>query len=279
MLTSLASPSPLSDIGEAVLEPKLLINSFPKSGTHLAALMAARLLAPFNERPWIGTFLQNSWSLDWTTKERFVKLVSNVPAGAYVKGHVGYQPDIEQYLLSNRFAVIFVCRDLRDVAVSQTYHIENENDERFQHPGKADYMKLPNHRERLKAVITGYNEWPGLHERWAMFEKWMPLPWVLQVRFEAMRRKPRWIADLFVRYVFQAAAMHDGFNITVNEDDIKAITDDIVAIMGETQYSPTFRRGEVGDWRHEFTPEIIDIFKEYCGADLIRQGYEDSNNW
>ena len=40
-----------------------------------------------------------------------------------------------------------------------------------------------------------------------------------------------------------------------------------------------FRKGSVGDWENYFTDQTRRWFKQYAGEELVRQGYEASNNW
>jgi hypothetical protein len=43
--------------------------------------------------------------------------------------------------------------------------------------------------------------------------------------------------------------------------------------------SPTFRRGQIGGWREEFTAEHKALFKEVAGDILIELGYERDHRW
>ena len=45
--------------------------------------------------------------------------------------------------------------------------------------------------------------------------------------------------------------------------------------MGTTENSGSFRAGRIGDWKKEFTPELLDIFNKTGGDEWIeRLGYE-----
>jgi hypothetical protein len=43
--------------------------------------------------------------------------------------------------------------------------------------------------------------------------------------------------------------------------------------------SPTFRKGQIGNWREEFDEELIRTFKQVAGGELIRLGYEKDDKW
>ena len=41
----------------------------------------------------------------------------------------------------------------------------------------------------------------------------------------------------------------------------------------------TFRKGQIGAWKKEFTQEQKELFKEHAGQLLIDLGYEKDYNW
>ncbi|OIJ18549.1 hypothetical protein BKP45_19090 [Anaerobacillus alkalidiazotrophicus] len=43
--------------------------------------------------------------------------------------------------------------------------------------------------------------------------------------------------------------------------------------------SPTFRKGQLGNWREEFDQEIKQAFKHVAGDILIQLGYEKDDKW
>ena len=263
---------------ETHIKPKVFINGFPKSGTHLTELMVTCLAKPFVEKPWVGSFKGNSWLTEYQDFE-LIKQRFWCPTGdTYVKGHCGYTEEIAKMLYDFDFAVIFVCRDLRDVAVSQSYHVTLD-DERLVHPDKEVYQKLKNHDEVLKAVITGIGDYPGLIERWETYAGWYDSPWALKLHFEHMIDNPRPTAELIVRYVYGRAAQAKGLGITLNGEDMDKLVDAMLTMSKRTDLSATFRKGTTKQWEKEFTPEIKELFKERAGDWLIKMGYEENNDW
>lgn len=43
--------------------------------------------------------------------------------------------------------------------------------------------------------------------------------------------------------------------------------------------SPTFRHGQIGSWKENFTERHKELFKQYYNSHLIRLGYEINNEW
>jgi hypothetical protein len=263
---------------EIQIKPKIFINGFPKSGLHLTELMATCMAKPFVEKPWVGSFKGNAWLTEYQDIE-YIKARFWCPTpDTYIKGHCGYTDEIGQMLYDYDFAVIFVCRDLRDVAVSQSYHVTLE-DKRLVHPDKEIYQKLKTHEDVLKAVITGLEGYPGLIERWETYAGWYDTQWALKLHFEHILHNTRNTAELMVRYVYGRAAQIKGLSIKLNGEDVDHMVDAMVKMSKKTELSVTYRKGTSGQWREEFTPEIKDLFKERAGDWLIRMGYEKDNDW
>lgn len=260
------------------IKPKILINGFPKSGLHLTELMVSCMARPFVEKPWVGTFKHNAWKNEYQPIEQIkARFWCPVP-DTYVKGHCGYTPELEKIFYDFDYAMIFVCRDLRDVAVSQAHHVTSDA-ERMVHPDKDMYKALPNHEEVLKAVICGLNGYPGVIERWEEYAGWLTTRWVLRARFEHIIENLRDTAELMVRYVYGRAAQIRGYSITLDGQDVYRMVNAMMQMSKRTDLSTTFRKGQIGQWREEFTPEIKRLFKERAGDWLIKMGYERNNDW
>ena len=258
------------------LGARIYINSFPKSGTHLAYLITANLAARQEPKHWIGSFRGNSWTTKWQPIDKIVGVIEGQPANTWMIGHMGYKPEFDEAFQRMNTCMIFVYRDLRDVAVSQTYHIEAEDDKRFRHPDKQLFMDLPDHTARLRAVIEGIDRYPGIIDRWVNYAPWLNVDWVFPVRFEDMRNYPEQTAKRVVNYVIQRTVFNTegAFPVLIGDEFAHAIALSI-RNMNTTEYSGSYRAGRVGDWRAEFTPELLDLFDELGGNDwLERLGYE-----
>lgn len=237
--------------GTVSLAMRILINSFPKSGTHLAEAMVSAVAEPRDPDRWICSFLDNGWSNRWADVNETVRTILTMPAVSrrtglpvYMLGHVGYRPEIAEALERMQVKMIFVYRDLLDCAVSQAYHIESD-DPRLRHPNKTLYMALGSHQERIEAVIDGLDYFPGIYARWALYGEWCKVTacQVLPVRYEEMVQDPARMARRVLRWL----------DVTARQDE-KTLVDEAVRRMRRP--GVTFRKGEIGEGQRELVVDL-----------------------
>lgn len=263
------------------LLPKVYINGFPKSGLHMADLMAHAIAKPAAQRNWLGNIGEHSWSTHIVkTPKQVNEILDLLPGGFYLKGHMAYSAPIARRMKRLGYAVAFVYRDLRDVAVSQAHHIMDTDGKRLHHPGADEYRKLGSFESILCAVISGLGEYPGLFDRWAQYAPWWGCGWVHKLRFEDMRNDTELTALRFVEYVSQRTAQHSGVTPVTGTPYQHRAAARAVAYMDKKELSATYRSGETGGWRGVFTDRVRQTFKQHDrGGWLVRLGYEQSNDW
>ena len=273
------------DTGRHDFAAKWYLNGFPKSGLHLATLMMRPVAKPLADeglfnRPWAGTFQDNSWTARWVPPEKVLYKISRLTDGHFLKGHCAYVPAVERFLWYAGISHVFIYRDLRDVAVSQSYHVISEEDDRMSHPDKALYRAMDSHEDVLKAVVGGYRQYPGVLDRWATYVEWMNVGWTLRVRFEDLRERPYEAAARILRYGLGRVAPIFECQLKVVQEVFDLCVEAMVQAGADTAKSPTFRKGTVGQWREEFTPEIKALFKD-CDREnwLVKLGYERDSDW
>jgi len=261
----------------------LYMNGFPKSGLHMALLMARALVkkgaTPY---PWAGTFAYNAWSAEWTPIQKTMVTLRQLRDDTFIKGHAGYHPILEQYLYWHGVQMAFIYRDPRDVLISQSYHVISEDDEKFYHPGKEVFREIEReqgHEDVIMACLTGIGPYSGLFDRWALYAPWLQVKWVHPIRFEDMKERPKETGEAFVRYIYDRMGKANGYKITIHDEAVDRIAGLMVEALGKKEHSVTFRKGKVGGWQAEFTPEIKAEFKERAGDWMQRLGYEEDNDW
>jgi hypothetical protein len=268
------------------LRPRYYLNGFPKAGLHLLALMVAPACKPmataYHNTEWLGTFMGNSWSTVWKDED-FLFLLSLLQHGRYYKGHCGHKPEIAQFMNACGIAHVFVYRDLRDVAVSQTYHVLNPDDEKQKHPAKAVYQLL--HKQGgidavLSAVIEGVGPLPGVIERWKLYAPWLDEDWTLSISFEELLTDRQAAADRVLAYGLERVIERLPFNATVEGSMYDELQDKMAEWSQHTHLSPTYREGKSGGWREHFTDEHKALWKR-CDSDgwLAKLGYEENDEW
>jgi len=201
--------------------------------------------------------------------------------GFYYKGHVGWRQDIAEYVRLQGIAHVFVYRDLRDVCVSQTYHILSDDDDHFRHPAKLAYRSLGEFGEVLLAVIEGLAGFAGVVERWGQYAPWVETDWTLALKYEDILADREAAARRILEYGMQRY-LHLFKSVPLRVEG--KIFDRCVAAMVENSRDPrasaTFRKGTAGQWVEHFEQRHKRAFKAHGGGDwLVRLGYEASEEW
>lgn len=272
-------PDPTNDFSA-----KWYLNGFPKAGLHLAVQFAKpfiKLMPPgqLHPMPWVGSFQHNSWSEEWQDIQLQLYNLARCQPGHYFKGHCAWREDIEHFMWFAGIAHVFIYRDLRDVALSQAYHVFN-NDDDFHHPGKERYQAL-GFAGALEAVIVGMDEFPGVMRRWEQYAPWLDVDWTFKLCFEDALSDPAGMAERLI--VYGLARIENIFKVSLepNADNLQAMIEAMVtSAIERKEKALTFRRGEVGGWRREFTGRHKQLFKETDTNNwLVRLGYESSRDW
>lgn len=268
-------------IVQQIFDAKWVCNGFPKSGTHLLVQMVHPMAAfqegtegGLFEKPWAGTFIDNSWTTNWSPLEHTCYKLGRVSNGRMVKAHLGHSEPLAEWMRLAGLVHIFIYRDLRDVAVSQAHHIINSEEERFAHPAAMVYP-LDDFDEVLALVISGHRRFPGVIERWKCYAPWLEVEWTLSVRFEDLRTEPKeWAGNIFRHGMRRNAEVWDR-TVTFDPDGLGAVTNVMAKASQQHERSATFRKGNIGDWRDSFTERHIDLWKEYDPERwLVKLGYE-----
>jgi len=274
------------EIEKHVFAPRWLFNGFPKSGLHLLSSLMGTVARPLVEPdglwefPWAGTFRDNSWSREWVPIDRILYRIGRIQDRHFLKSHLAYHHDIERFLYYSGISHVFIYRDLRDVAVSQSYHVVSDDDTRFAHPNKELYRKMGSHEEVLKAVISGVDRFPGVLERWEDYAPWLGIDWIYKTNFETVRTDLAVAARNILTYGLDRVSSVFDCKLNIVEENFDLVVLGMVEMAESKKYSPTFRKGNIGDWHDEFTPEIKDLFKEHDKNNwIIKLGYEEDDNW
>jgi hypothetical protein len=243
------------------------------------ATMLPELDEVFNQ-PWSGTFTHNSWTANWAPTEKWAYKTSLVQPGFFLYSHSGYSLEVERFLRFLGMAHVFIYRDLRDVVVSQAYHVTAEDDIRFQHPDKELFRSMDSIQDVIKACIVGEDIYAGVFERWELYAPWLDVDWVLKVRFDELLDDTLEVAARLLRYGLDRVSDIFGVHLYINDQVFDRIAATMVACGNLKEKSPTFRKGKAGGWKTHFTPEIVDLFKEADTNNWLRRlGYVEDNDW
>jgi len=262
--------------------PVLFANSFPKSGTHLLTqiLQGFTRIGPAVNSGLPAIVTYNGFTGQPRSLEAILADLRRLKAGDTAYGHLHALPPIMDFLCRDGFAPFFILRDPRDVVVSHVHYITDMASGHIHH----HYFQevLSTFDERLRASICGMDDlaassseivFPSISARFEPYLGWLERSEVLVLRFEDFINKR--VETL--HHILDHAVKH-GFPLKViGEHRQEAISMLDASITPE--HSPTFRRGKIGGWREEFSPENISIFKKVAGDLLIHLGYEKNFGW
>lgn len=269
-------------IAQQVFDAKWVVNGFPKSGTHMLVQLVHPIAAfqpgtedGLFEKPWSGTFLDNSWTNRWAPIEQTCFKIGRIGNGRMLKAHLGYIPELARFMHLLGVIHLFIYRDLRDVAVSQAYHIINSSQATLVHPEPEVFTRLGGFDQVLAAVITGHGRFPGVVHRWQHYAGWLTEHSVLTLKFEDVRTDPKRWAQIVFKYAMKRSAATWGRKVEFDPHGLEVLTTVMAKQITRTDQSPTFRKGQIGDWREEFRPYHVDLWRaEDTEQWLGRLGYE-----
>ncbi|MCF6409158.1 sulfotransferase domain-containing protein [Pseudalkalibacillus salsuginis] len=250
--------------------PPFLLNTIPKSGTHLVKQML-RGIPGMNHHPDKGMFghIQYQTSIQL---ERIKDLTNN----EFVNGHLFYSTEWETFFKELSMKQIFVYRDPRDVIVSYAYFIPALKIHPLYDTFKQEGFT---HRDRIKFLIKGGQPTdpkkayqPDVLEWYKSFSTWIGKDNVHPVRFE----------DLISSDTSRLQATHRIVKFLWGDLSMPSSRQEMVGKMIQNidpGTSPTFRKGKIGGWKDEMDGELRSTFKKVAGPLLIELGYEKNLDW
>jgi hypothetical protein len=248
--------------------PPVLVNSFPKSGTHLLWPVALALPGAFD----YGTFLVS------LPPPRYVPLSPRVLAkrlghalpGEAMRGHLWFSDAYRDALREKNVLCLFMHRDLRDVVVSEAHFL---GEMAPWHALHAHYKTRRTLGERVMLAIRGLQgtalDYPNVGDRFRKYAGWLGES-DATVRFEDLRGPA---AEAEISRIGDVYAEHTGRPIERDAFVASAL------VRAEPHRSPTYRTSQVGGWREVFDDAHRDAFKAAAGEMLIELGYERDLNW
>jgi sulfotransferase 6B1 len=225
--------------------------SIPKSGTHLLL----KLLKTVINKP-------NTLDINYARSRRYI-----------ICNHE--KPTRKNILLLKKYGYrgIFIYRDPRDVVVSAAYFTncmqrgrgepEYSIDDLISHfiCGSANHSYPPSETFFEDDVLKMFQDRLG----------WKNVPFVYTTTFEKLVGEKGGGSKETQLQEVKNILKHLNMPIT------NGLIEKICASLHSDSY--TFRKGKIGEWKHEFTEEHKRLFKLKAGQLLIELGYEKDFNW
>lgn len=280
---------------QKLLNNRLLINSLPKSGTHLLA-KAVEILGYkehfaegvvketplfFNYREVkkrLGNKVQSKEKIsigaltpcyvDSATLRHWLTLIS---PKQYILGHIPWTPLLNPILRDLNYHHIFIIRDPRAVVVSSIPFVLDTGNMPARHFLEDDF-KLMSPSQRLDFILEGgYAVKAGVE---------------IKSFAEVFRSMLAWLNEancLFIRFE-DLVGEQGGGSSEKQKNIIKKICsyvgipfNDTISSQLSTIYSPsarTFRIGKIDAWKSSMNPEDIEKLNIYCQPLCEEAGYE-----
>jgi sulfotransferase family protein len=242
-------------------EPKILCISPPKSGTHL--LERALCLHPRLYRkimPTIGERNVQRWG-------GLNGILSRMRPGQVAVSHLMFKPARVRALEKQGARCIFLVRDPRDMVVSRVFHIAKD----VKHPLHEQFRSETDLGKLVRWAIEGDEDLRSLRKMLEDFAGWLDSG-ALVVRFEELIG-PAGGGDE-IRQALALRRVFEHVGVEVTEDQLASIRSGVFS-----NRSPTFRRGEIGDYRRYFNDDTRELFREAAGDLLARYAYELEPGW
>jgi sulfotransferase 6B1 len=197
--------------------------------------------------------------------------LSRVDEGYFVTAHCVYSPELASLFAGGRMRVVCILRDPRDVAVSQMHYIKQKK----RHPIHHAFMALPSDNERLlvsiRGGLLGMRELLSLDERYRQFLGWQDDENAMMVKFEDLVGPRGGGSAGAQRLTVERVARHLG--VELDQATMGVVEEDLFGL------GRTFRKGQIGGWREEFSEEHAQSAREIAGPLLVELGYEADPEW
>ena len=249
----------------------ILINSFPKSGTHLLYQLFEKIpnVKKFN------TFIASmpSYSQLERRTKKTTSMINSIVCGELVRSHLFFGAVYDDLLVKNKIIHYFIYRDPRDVVISEANYLYDMNKWHRLHKYFKKFTCLD---DRIMFSIKGdsfFNTpviYPNITKRFERYKSWLGCDSVYSVKYEALNGDSLYdeIKTMMSHYL-----THSNTDLALDEL-VRASISNI-----NPKKSQTFRDGGIHQWKKYFNEKHKETFKEIAGDLLIELGYEKNLNW
>lgn len=264
----------------------IVANSFPKSGTHVltqilellrykqADTHLSRSLIMYGPRNvWRNIKIsqrlarpQNGLSIDIENPKRLIKpiwlnkhLDKFLSEKSYSQAHLPFTSELEQFFFKKNTKMLYIHRDPMDVLVSLKNYILKLS----HHPNHKMLSVLPNDEERFLLLLHGYKHGTNIDQMAPFFEKynssikWRDSEACCCIQFENIIG-PKGGGSYEKQYA-ELEKIRSYLNLSA--ETVKNIQNKIF-----NPNSETFHKGQIGQWRRELSPKIIDLCEQQLSA-------------
>ncbi len=237
---------------------KAFIVSGPKSGTHLAAKLAKKLMK--------GRYKNATKFHDFNMKE-----IQNLSSNTIYLSHAPCIANYTEFFEREHIRGIFIYRDPRDQLISSRQWI-------YQHPAVWPELQHLHPDDLLLTLINNY-PWAypfgtkSINNTYQYYLSWQKHPYVYTTTFERLvgpqggGTREEQLTEIY------NIAKH--LNKDLSQEQAEQLANQL---FGGTN---TFRNGKIGAWKKKSGFKAVHkrAFKKVAGKLLIKLGYEKDLNW
>lgn len=242
--------------------PPVIVNSLPKSGTHLLLQVTRSLPGSMYRGNFIAT--APSISLKRRSDETLSRLITNILPRETLGAHIYYSDQAVEAAKALNALHLFIYRDPRDVITSEAFYLAEMN--RWHRMHKV-FSGLKSQDERLALALSGYDErYPECNARILPYAGWLkPQSGALAIRYEDISG-----AGQEAEIDRIVTAWQDKGGQTADSSALAAALKRAVA----PEKSHTFREGGSGKWKRGLSDEKAREVTRTLQPSLTAFGYQ-----
>ncbi|EEX13548.1 hypothetical protein CSE45_5454 [Citreicella sp. SE45] len=224
--------------------PPIIVNSLPKSGTHMLMQIAQALPGT----RYFGSFIAQTPSLTLRMRSpaEIAGRIKRIVPGEVLGTHLYHHPETARALDEVNALHLFIYRDPRDVLLSETHYLTSMS--RW-HKMHKTFAAIPDGEERLRLAITGNGTetYPDARERIGAYMGWISDPSCIALSYETLNDPQALPAEIDR---ITAAFVDRGGRI----EDPEAMRRSLIEAIAPEK-SHTFNKGGIARWKKEMSPE------------------------
>lgn len=235
--------------------PPILVNSFPKSGTHLLHQIVSGIPNTID----YGNFIASTPSLTFSevSSKKINSRISGILPGEIVASHIHYSELYNKELERRNIFKLFIYRDLRDVTISEAHYLSKMNK---WHKLSPEFSKLESMEDRIMLSLNGLPSdhpiyYPNVAERFRKYKGWLTSEKVLALRFEDVVSSDN---EQFLSKIAEYYLKHRDDEMMSGADLVNLFQDAI-----DPKKSHTFRSGKKEQWKDIYTNEMLELYYKY----------------
>lgn len=250
----------------------ILVNSIPKSGTHL--IMKCIELLTQKECIWIGDAIRETYynhkflnSLTGADIREIEYSFNSLSDEVFLYSHMRYSDNFNSVITNRNYKVFFIYRDPRAQAVSWARWQISHNKNRGLDIDQA-LMSIIQDKRMYEGDWKNIN---GIRDLYEAYLPWRVNPKIFAIRFEDLVG-PCGGGDFEKQFkTVEDIAKYLELDLTK-----ESLNDICLELFGGTV---TFNDGQIDGWKKYFKKDHVDAFKKNAGQLLIDLGYEVDLNW